>query len=92
MVFSLNYYVKYHLKVFCNSSCTQTIYYAVFDSYARYAYQIGGKIQRKIFDMIHHAQNKALRIISFKQFMEPSEHLYNQLKINSLKNNIILKN
>ena len=42
--------------------------------------------------MIQRAQNKALRIISFKQFMEPSEPLYNQLKINSLKNNIILNN
>ena len=42
--------------------------------------------------MIQRAQNKALRIISFKQFMEPSEALYNQLKINSLKNNIIPNN
>ena len=42
--------------------------------------------------MIQCAQNKALRIKSFKQFMEPSEHLYNQLKINSLKNNFILNN
>ena len=42
--------------------------------------------------MIQCAQNKALRIISFKQSMEPSEPLYNHLKINSLKNNIILKN
>ena len=42
--------------------------------------------------MIQHAQNKALRIISFKQFTEPLKPLYNQLKINSLKNNIILNN
>ena len=42
--------------------------------------------------MIQHAQNKALRIISFKQFTEPLKLLYNQLKINSLKNNIILNN
>ena len=42
--------------------------------------------------MIQCAQNKALRIISFKQFMEPSEPLYNQLKINNLKNNITLNN
>ena len=42
--------------------------------------------------MIQRARNKALRIISFKQFMEPSEPLYSQLKINSLKNNIILNN
>ena len=35
--------------------------------------------------MIQHAQNKALRIISFKQFMEPSEPLNNQVKISNLK-------
>ena len=43
--------------------------------------------------MIQHAQNKALRIISFKQFMKPSESLFNQLnKINNLKNKIMLHN
>ena len=42
--------------------------------------------------MIQRAQNKALRIVSFKYFMEPSEPLYYQLKINCLKNNIILNN
>ena len=51
-----------------------------------------GASKGKIFDMIQRAQNKALRIVNFKQFMEPSERLYNQLKINSLKNNIILNN
>ena len=42
--------------------------------------------------MIQRVQNKALRIISFKHFMELSEPLYNQLKIYSLKNSIILNN
>ena len=42
--------------------------------------------------MIQLAQNKALRIMHFKQFMEPFEPKYNQLKINSLKNIIIVKN
>ena len=42
--------------------------------------------------MIQRAQNKTLRIISFEQFTEPSEPLYNQLKINSSKNDIILYN
>ena len=58
----------------------------------RYACQIWGQIQTKTFDMIQCAQNKPLRIISFKQFLEPSEPLYNQLKINSLNSNIILNN
>ena len=37
----------------------------------------------------HNTQNKALRIINFKQSMEPSEPLYQKLKINKLKNNIL---
>ena len=32
------------------------------------------------FDMIQSAQNKALRIINFKQSMEPSEPLYQKPK------------
>ena len=59
----------------------------------RYACQIRGQIQSKTFDLIQRAQNKALRILSYKQFMEPYEPLYNQLKINSsLNTNIILNN
>ena len=42
--------------------------------------------------MIQSTQNKALRIINFKQSMELSEPLHQKLKINKLKNNIILNN
>ena len=58
----------------------KAIYYAFFDSHMRYSCHILRQIQSKIFDMIQRAQNKALRIISFRQFMEPSETLYNQFK------------
>ena len=58
----------------------------------RYACQIWGQSHSKTFDMIQSAQNKALRIINFKQSMEPSEPLYQKVKINRLKNNIILNN
>ena len=40
--------------------------------------------------MIQRAQNKALIIINLKQFMEPTESLYNQLKINGLKLSVCL--
>ena len=38
------------------------------------------------------AQNKALRIINFKQSMELTEPLYQKLQINKLKDNIIWNN
>ena len=65
------------LRYYVTADVIKTIYCAFFDSHMRYAYQIWGQIWSKTFDMIQCAQNKALRIISFKQFMEHSELLYN---------------
>ena len=62
-------------------------------THMKYACQIWGQSHSKPFDMIQIAQNKALKIINFKQSIEPSEPLYQKLlKINKLKNNIILNN
>ena len=80
----LNYYVT--------ADIFKIIYYALFDSQMRYLCQIWRQRQSKTFYMIQFAQSKALRIISFKQFMELSEPLYSQLNINRLKNNVILNN
>ena len=80
------------LRYYVTADVLKTIYYAFFDSHIKYACHIWRKVQSKTFDMIQRAQNKALRIMHFKQFMDPSGPLYNQLKINSLKNNIILNN
>ena len=73
------------LRYYVTADVLKTIYYAFFDSHMKYSCHIWGKVHSKTFDMIQRAQNKALRIIRFKQFIEPSEPLYNQLTINSLK-------
>ena len=80
------------IRYYETADVLKTICYAFFDSHMRHACQIWAQIQSKTFDMIQWAQNKVLKIIGFRQCMEPSEPLYNQLKINSLKNNIILNN
>ena len=77
------------LRYYVSANTLKTIYYALFDSHMRYACQIWGQSHSKTFDMIQTTQNKALRIINFKQSMEPSEPLYQKLKINKLKNNIL---
>ena len=77
------------LRYYLTADVLKTIYYVLFDSHMRYARHTWGQTQSKTFDMIQLAQNKALRIKNFNQFMEP---IYKQLKINSLKNNIILNN
>ena len=81
----LRYYVSAVSYIF------KTNYYALFDLHMRYACQIWGHSHSKTFDMIQSTQNKVLRIINFKQSMEPSEPLYLKLKMNKLKNNIINK-
>ena len=80
--------LRYHVS----ADTLKTICYALFDSHMRHACQIWGKIHSKTVDMIQSAQKKALRIINFKQSMEQSEPLYQKLKINKSKNNIILSN
>ena len=80
------------LRYYISADILKTIYYALFDSHMRYACQIWGQSHSKTFDMIQTTQNNALWILNFKQSMEPSEHLYQKLKINNLKNNIILNN
>ena len=67
------------LRYYISADILKTIYYALFDSHMRYACQILGQSHGKTFDMIQSAQSKALRIINFKQSMEPSESLYQKL-------------
>ena len=80
------------LTYYISAEIHKTIYYVLFDSHMIYACQIWGQSHSETFDMIQSAENKALRIINSKESMEPSEPLYQKLKINKLKNNIILKN
>ena len=74
------------LRYYVSANTLKTIYYALFDSHMRYACQIWGQSHSRIFDMIQRMQNKVLlRIINFKQSMEPSEPLHHKLKIYKLK-------
>ena len=55
------------LRHYISIDTLRTIYYAFFDSHMRYACQIWGQSLSKTFDLIQSTQNKALRIINFKQ-------------------------
>ena len=79
------------LRYYLSADSLKTIYDVHFDSHMRYACHIWDQSHNKTSDMIHSAQSKALRFISFKQSMEPSESLYQNSKSISLKN-IILNN
>ena len=49
-----------------SSSLLKAIYFALFDSHLRYAAQVWGQGSNNVVDMIKRTQNKARRIISFK--------------------------
>ena len=51
------------LRYYVTADVLKTTYYAFFDSHMKYACHIWGKVHSKTFDMIHRAQNKALRIM-----------------------------
>ena len=80
----IRYFVKFPLL--------RTIYYALFDTHFRYGCQTWGQNQSKIVEAIIRTQNKALRILNFKGPQESVDYLYEESKIDKLKNIIIKDN
>ena len=63
------------------SDILKTVYYSLFDTHVRYAWQIWGQSNSDILVMVQKAQNKALRIIHFKEERHQSAPLYTEKKI-----------
>ena len=70
----------------------KTVYYSLFDTHLRYACQVWGQSNSDILVMVQRAQNKALRIINFKEERHRSAPLYTETKILNLTNIITLNN
>ena len=66
--------------------------FALFDSHLRYAAHVWGQGGNNEVDMVKRAQNKTLRIISFKDRTKPSDLLDANHKILKLQKIIALKN
>ena len=64
--------LRHHLP----SDILKTVYYSLFDTHLRYACQVWGQSNSDILVMVQRAQNKALRIIKFKEERHPSELLF----------------
>ena len=62
--------LRHHLP----SDILKTVYYSLFDTHLRYVCQVCR--DNEILVMVQRAQNKALRIINFKEERHPSAHLY----------------
>ena len=70
----------------------KTVYYFLFDTHLRCACQVWGQSNSDILVLVQRAQNKALRIINFKEERHPSEPLFTETKIFNLTNIITLNN
>ena len=68
------------------------VYYSLFDTHLHYACQIWKQGKSSTLLMVQRAQNKALRIINFKNERDPSELLFNEAKKLNLTNIITLNN
>ena len=80
--------LRHHLP----SDILKTVYYSLFDAHLRYACPVWGQSNSDILVLVQRAQNKALRIINFKEERHPSELLFTETKILNLTNIITLNN
>ena len=80
------------LRHYVNPILLRTIYYVIFESHLQYGCQLWGQTQTQVLKNIEKIQNKALRIINFKNPWEPSEQIYKESKIFKLKDIITISN
>ena len=83
MLAKIRHYVPYNTLI--------NIYYAIFNSHLIYASQISGQ-QESIQSKLNKIQNKALKIIHFKNIRDQSNPLYNQSKILKLRDHVAIEN
>ena len=70
----------------------RNIYYGIFSSIMNYASQVWAQFENKHIKRIQKLQNKALRIINFSKYSDPSTPLYFKSKILKLKDQVSLEN
>ena len=75
-----------------NPTLLRTIYYAIFEPYLRYGCQLWGQAQTQVLQNIEKIQNKALRILNFKNPLKLVERIYKESKIFKLKDIVTMSN
>ena len=79
------------LRHYVNPTLLRTIYYAIFEPYLRYGCQLWGQAQTQVLQNIEKIQNKALRILNFKNPWDPIEQIYKESKIFKLKDIVTIR-
>ena len=70
----------------------RNLYFSIFSSLMTYGSQIWGQNQNVHVKRIMKLQNKAIRIINFSNFEDPSSSLYKNSKILKFKDNVLQQN
>ena len=69
------------IRYFVSAKLLRTVYFAIFDLYLRYECQIWGQNKNVNTNEISKLQDKAIRVISFKDCNTPCGPLYSEMKI-----------
>ena len=78
------------LRYYVSPNLLRTVYYAIFGSYLRYGCQIWGQNKNTSTNEISALQDKALRVVSFKDRNTPPGPLCNEKKIIKFFNLVML--
>ena len=80
------------MRHYVDAKTIRNIYFGIFSSIMTYACQIWGQFANKHVKRIQKLQNKAIRIINFVKYFDPSTPLYKKSKILKLEDQISLEN
>ena len=80
------------LRHYVNPTLLRTKYYPILEPHLRYGCQLWGQAQTQVLQNIEKIQNKALRILNFKNPWEPIEQIYKESKIFKLKDIVTISN
>ena len=80
------------IRHYVSESTLLNIYHGIFSSLLTYGSQVWGQSINKHISRLQRIQNRAIRIINFANFREPSSPLYNKSKILKFSDHINLQN
>ena len=80
------------LRHYVNPTLLRTIYCTIFEAHLRYGCQLWEQAQTQVLQNIAKIQNKALRILNFKNPWEPIEEIYKESKSFKLKDIVTISN
>ena len=80
------------IRHYVSESTLRSIYFGIFSSLLTYGSQVWGQFQNKHIFRLQKLRNKAIRIINFAKYDDPSAPLYQKSKILKLSDHVKIQN